>query len=211
MTQRVLIASLVLLAATVLSIVTIDGPIAVAATHVAPTLKQFALSFTNVLEIVFLFSISKFASGALVLVVAAALAPVRRLRAVSWTLAFAGSAQLLTRLVAGVLKNAFLRSRPFEALADGSWSDQFFATAGSSFPSGHAAHFWGFFFALALVMPRRRWWLLPITLLLSIARVLVNDHYVSDILASATLAAAITSALAPFFVHRVLSARRSSA
>lgn len=193
-------------AACVLSIFMIDGALAVALQNIARDVRNSVNSFVSVLELVFLFSVSKFASGALLLVIAALIAPARRFRVASWSLAFVGLSQLATRLIAGVLKNVFGRLRPFEALADGSWSDSFFAD-GSAFPSGHAAHFWGFYFALAMLFPRYRWPLLVLPVLTSIARVVVNDHYLGDVLASAAIAAAVTWAFGKVLLRRITAAR----
>ena len=97
--------------------------------------------------------------------------------------------QLVTRLVAGVLEGILPRLRPFEVLAVGGWDSQWFRTHGSSFPSGHAAHFWGLFFPLALVRPRLAMWFLPVPLFISAARIAVNDHFLSDVAAAAAIAA----------------------
>jgi len=45
-----------------------------------------------------------------------------------------------------MLKEVFDRLRPFEVIAKENWDSQFFVSGGSSFPSGHAAHFWALIF-----------------------------------------------------------------
>lgn len=114
-----------------------------------------------------------------------------RRRQLAGSLAFIALVQLATRLTAGVLKGLLPRQRPFEVLASGAWDAQWFQDHGSSFPSGHAAHFWGLFFPLAVLYPRAARWLLPLPLFVSVARVTVNDHFVSDVAASAAIAAVI--------------------
>src|SRR5438045_7254340 len=109
-------------------------------------------------------------------------------------LLFIGAPHVVTRLVAGVLKNVFHRLRPFEVIQAGNWDWKFFGDQGSSFPSGHSAHFWGLFFPLLFLFPRYRLPLLIVPVFISVARVGVNDHWCSDVIASAGLAALFTLA-----------------
>jgi membrane-associated phospholipid phosphatase len=92
----------------------------------------------------------------------------------------------------GALKNVFHRLRPFQVIQAGNWDWKFFGDQGSSFPSGHSAHFWGLFFPLLFLFPRYRLPLLIIPVFISIARVGVNDHWCSDVIASAAVAALLT-------------------
>lgn len=191
--SRVLLVALALAAAAALSVFLIDASLAAAVAQLSPTVKSLASGFVTGLEYLFLFPVSKFASGALVALIG--LAVMFKRKPLGLALLYIGLAQLTTRLIAGVLKNVFERPRPFEGGA--------FFTGGSSFPSGHAAHFWGFYFAAALVAPPRyRWPLLVIAILGSVARVLANDHYVSDVLASAAIAGLVALAWAPLVAHR---------
>lgn len=139
----------------------------------------------HAIEIAFGFPISKFLTGAVILVASLALFPFARFRYTARVLLFVAAAQLTTRLAAGVLKNVFLRPRPYE-------TDTGFFSDGSSFPSGHAAHFWPFFFAAMIAFPRWRIPLLILAVFVSLSRVLVNDHYLGDVLASAAIATIIT-------------------
>jgi membrane-associated phospholipid phosphatase len=149
--------------------------------------------FSNAVETVFLFRVSIFASGLLVLAAAGVFRIAGR-RSMALTLAFIAAAQLTTRFVVDVTKPMFDRLRPFETLgADGIVHDRFFADVGNAFPSGHAAHVWGFYFALALAFPRWRVPLLLLPVLVSGARVIVNDHFVGDVVASAAIAALVTT------------------
>jgi membrane-associated phospholipid phosphatase len=191
--RQVCLAGVVLAVVTALFAFLLDGPIARA---IAPNAKAASGALHGVvtaIEYVFLFPLSKFAFGALILLVALVLFAFRRWRPTAWLLLFVSLSQLLTRLVAGVLKNVFLRTRPYESLADDKW----FVDGGSSFPSGHAAHFWGLYFAIAIAFPKLRVPALVLAIFVSIARVAVNDHYAGDVIGSAAIAALITCALAP--------------
>ncbi len=113
-------------------------------------------------------------------------------RAAAWMILFIAAAHAVSRLTAGTLKNVFHRLRPFEVIQAGDWDWKFFGDHGSSFPSGHAAHFWGLFFPLAFLFPRYRIALAILPVFISIARVGVNDHWCSDVSASVSIAALIT-------------------
>ena len=113
-------------------------------------------------------------------------------RPVAWMVLFIGATHVVTRLTTGLLKDVFHRLRPFEVIKAGTWDWRFFGDQGSSFPSGHSAHFWGLFFPLLFLFPRYRLPLLIIPVFISIARIGVNDHWCSDVIASAGLAALFT-------------------
>jgi membrane-associated phospholipid phosphatase len=98
----------------------------------------------------------------------------------------------VTRLTVTGLKEIFQRLRPFKVIEAGNWDWKFFSGHGDAFPSGHSAFFWGLFFPLAYVFPRYRLPLLIIPVFISIARVGVNVHWCSDVIASAGLAALVT-------------------
>ncbi|HRY52303.1 MAG TPA: phosphatase PAP2 family protein [Candidatus Portnoybacteria bacterium] len=100
---------------------------------------------------------------------------------------------VLARLgITAFLHWAFMRPRPFVAHAVNQLIP--YAATESSFPSGHAA----FFFALATVVyfynkkvyperSRRGWYFLAAAALISLARVFVGVHYMSDILVGALI------------------------
>lgn len=178
---------------TLLSVAFLDGPVALALRDTSSSMKPGVNTFMTTVEYLFLFPLAKWAIGAILLVIGAGLLIARK--PAGWALVVIGASHLASRLIAGVLKNVFLRPRPYEALTGDGWADAFF-TAGSSFPSGHAAHFWSLFFPLALFFPRWKWAFLILPVLVSAARVVVNDHYVSDVLGSAAIAAAVTWSVA---------------
>ena len=192
--SRLLLIAGVLVCLAGLSILAIDVPVAIALSGVPEGVQLTTSGFTGVVEVVFGFPLSIYASGLAVLALSGALALHRRFRSTARVIVWIAIIQLTTRFAVDVLKPIFDRLRPHEATTDGLLHDRFFAGVGNSFPSGHAAHFWGFFFALALIFPK--WWLplLVVPVLVSVARVIANDHYVSDVLASAAVAALVTLA-----------------
>jgi membrane-associated phospholipid phosphatase len=189
---------LILAIAAALCVALIDGPLA-QTMRAWPSMRGAIDPAVTALEFVFAFPVSKFASGLVVVAIGLVLFAVHDRRRAAWMFVFVGVSQVVTRLVAGVVKNVFLRLRPFEAVTDAGWHDRWFVDGGSSFPSGHATHFWGFYFALALLFPRYRVPLLILPVATSIVRVIVNDHYASDVIASAAIAALVTYGFALAF------------
>jgi membrane-associated phospholipid phosphatase len=135
--------------------------------------------------------VSKFLVGGMLLLAGCAFLAMKRARPrAAWWLAI-GSVQLLSTLLAGMAKNLFGRLRPHELLLNGDWTREWFM-AGGSFPSGHTAFYFGLFLPLACVLPRWRWVLLVIPWFIVVARVSVNDHFLSDTAASIILVALLT-------------------
>jgi membrane-associated phospholipid phosphatase len=193
MNRRQLIYSIaVSLVLTLLSIFFFDQPIGAFVQSVGGESSVILRQGTAFLDVISGFPINRYALTYGLLGAAAILFVWKSTRAAAWMLLFIGVAQIVTRLTAGTLKNVFHRLRPFEVIEAGNWDWNFFGDRGSSFPSGHAAHWWGLFFPLAFLFPRYRIPLLIIPLFISVARVGVNDHWCSDVIASAGIAAAIT-------------------
>lgn len=149
---------------------------------------------THWLEVASGFPISRYFLAWLMLGAGALLFISKSTRPVAWILLFIATVHLVTRVTAGTLKNVFNRLRPFEVIEAGNWDWNFFGERGSAFPSGHSAHFWSLFFPLAFLFPRYRWPLLVIPVFISVARVGVNDHWCSDVIASIAIAALLTLA-----------------
>ncbi|MBI1373046.1 MAG: phosphatase PAP2 family protein [Phycisphaera sp.] len=107
-----------------------------------------------------------------------------------WVLASVGVAGI----AANVLKWVFGRWRPGAMLDpdkfDGAkygfdWFETGFHRTG--FPSGHATTIFAVFGVLWLIWPRAWWVWLPVATALALTRVLVNAHYLSDVMAGAWL------------------------
>jgi membrane-associated phospholipid phosphatase len=194
-----ILASLVL---TFLSIWFLDQPIAAFVQQAGGRQSVILQGGTHWLEVASGFPINRFFLAYLLLGVGALLFIAKSTRPIAWMLLFVGCAHLATRLTAGTLKNVFARLRPFEVIEAGNWDWKFFGDHGSSFPSGHSAHFWGLFFPLAFLFPRYRIPLAIIPLFITVARVGVNDHWTSDVVASAGIAALLTLAFIWLFRMR---------
>ena len=192
--RQLLWTFLIAVVLTVLSIFLFDQPIAAFVQRAGGRESRILQEGTHWLEIASGLPIARYFLAYLLLGGAALLFIAKSTRPAAWMLLFIGSTHIVTRLVAGVLKNVFHRLRPFEAIQAGNWDWKFFGDQGSSFPSGHSAHFWGLFFPLLFLFPRYRLPLLIVPVFISIARIGVNDHWCSDVIASAGLAALFTLA-----------------
>jgi len=108
--SHVLVWALILTAVTFFAVFVIDGPVAFAVVRVAPALGPVINALTGAVEVLFAFPLSKFASGAVVLLASIVLFFFRLRRSTAWLLLFVSLSQLTTRLVAGVLKKRLFAS-----------------------------------------------------------------------------------------------------
>jgi membrane-associated phospholipid phosphatase len=115
-----------------------------------------------------------------------------RWRLARWPRVFlvAGALQIVTLHTMILGKTYFGRLRPAQVLESGDWSTIWFV-GGGSFPSGHSAFYFGLLLPLAAACPIRwlRALLLAIPLLVVLARIDLARHFVSDVAASALIAA----------------------
>jgi membrane-associated phospholipid phosphatase len=190
--RQLLFAFFIAIALTLLGIFLFDQPVAAFVQRAGSRQSVILQQGTRWLEVASGYEIGKFFLSYVLLAAGALLFIARSTRPAGWIFLFVGCSHLVTRVTAGVLKNVFDRHRPFEAIQAGNWDAKFFTGDGNSFPSGHSAQFWGLFFPLLFLFPRLRLPLLVIPVFISIARVGVNDHWCSDVIASAGLAALIT-------------------
>ncbi|MEO7062443.1 MAG: phosphatase PAP2 family protein [Dokdonella sp.] len=94
-------------------------------------------------------------------------------------------------------KTWFGRLRPQQVFESGDWAHVWFA-GGGSFPSGHSAFYFGLLLPLAAACPARwqRLAVLAIPLYVVLARIDLAKHFLSDVAASALLAAVYALILA---------------
>lgn len=106
-----------------------------------------------------------------------------------WSL-FVFSAVAVSGLATDLLKWIAGRWRPKAHLHDQLYGFDYFGVGyeATSFPSGHATTIWAFCLTMTVLFPRYRliWYVLAI--LVSISRVVVGAHYLSDVLAGACVA-----------------------
>jgi membrane-associated phospholipid phosphatase len=197
--RQLALTVLVALVLTLLGIFFFDQPVAAFVQRVGGRQSVVLQGGTHWLEIVTGQSIDRYFLTYVLLGLGALLFISKTSRPIAWILLFVGTAQFATRLTASVLKGVFERLRPFEVIQAGNWDWKFFSGHGNSFPSGHSAFFWGLFFPLAYRFPRYRLPLLIVPVFITVARPGVNDHWCSDVLASAGLAALITLAFTWIF------------
>jgi undecaprenyl-diphosphatase len=88
-----------------------------------------------------------------------------------------------------LLKRLFVRERPF--ITHRSISQAAAPLDRYSFPSGHTLHAVSFSWQACAHFPELGWVLLPLTALIAGSRVVLGLHYPSDVLAGATIGAAL--------------------
>lgn len=105
----------------------------------------------------------------------------------------AGLVQVVTLHTMILGKSHFGRLRPTEVFEKGDWSQAWFV-GGGSFPSGHSAFYFGLLLPLAAACPRPwlRGLLLAIPVYVVAARLDLERHFLSDVAASAVIAAVYT-------------------
>jgi membrane-associated phospholipid phosphatase len=149
----------------------------------------------------------KWLAGAVLLAVAVTCAIVPRWRGSAKIWLFAATVHILCRFSAGMLKKVFERLRPFQWIEENRPESTFFYDGASSFPSGHTAHFLSLVLPLVIVKPRVGVPLLVVPLLVGIARIGTNDHFVGDVTGAIGWTVVVTWLLSLLF--EVDSARKA--
>jgi undecaprenyl-diphosphatase len=112
--------------------------------------------------------------------------PIRQLAAIFITVAAAGLAD-------DALKIVFGRARPYVWLSGDDTGFGFFRYGAkfASFPSGHTTTSVAAALALSAVFPRFRPLFLSVAVLIALSRIVLDVHYLSDVIAGALLGAAV--------------------
>ncbi len=97
-------------------------------------------------------------------------------------------------IIVNVLKIFFARFRPKMYFSEQLYGFDWFHTGASmaSFPSGHSTTAMGVWFAFALLLPKYRYLLLSIGVLIVSTRIIVTAHYLSDTVAGSLLGVIVT-------------------
>ncbi len=69
-------------------------------------------------------------------------------------------------------------------------------------PSGHSTTGFAVAFSLMVLFPRARWPLLAFAGMIGLSRIMVNAHFLSDVVAGAAVGWITTYAVTRFFRHR---------
>lgn len=130
--------------------------------------------------------------GAPLAVTGMALLAWRSRRRLGCNFLFIGAVQIAALLVGAWCKDLFGRLRPYEVLQSGAWEATWFA-GGTSFPSGHAAYYFGLFLPLVYLAPRQCRLLLVFPVFVAASRIVENMHFLSDVVASIVLVLLLTA------------------
>lgn len=129
-----------------------------------------------------------------------------RLTRVAHAAVFFFAAIAVSGIIVQAIKHLVGRARPTLLRQVGSFSFHPFSwpNAYASFPSGHTASAFAAATALSLLAPRWRLVWFAAATAIALSRVVVGQHYPTDILAGAALGMVVTMALARDFVSRGL-------
>ncbi len=118
--------------------------------------------------------------------------------------AFFCSAIITSGLALNIIKTVIGRYRPRYFLADGIYGFQpfNFDFSMNTFPSGHSQTIWAAMIALSLLFPRGMYVFLPFAVLVAASRVLVEAHFVGDVLMGSYLGFILTLYVYVWFVRR---------
>jgi membrane-associated phospholipid phosphatase len=172
-------------------IIQVDRPLALFIQNQLAALQQPFREILSGIEFLSEFPISRYIVAALILIAGIILLLRDKTFQRAKIFFFIGSTSVCTRLIVRILKNVFERNRPHAFLNDQSVND-FFCTGADSFPSGHAANYFSFFLPVMVLFPRYKWALLVLPAFVALQRVIVNDHYLSDVLAGILIASLMT-------------------
>ena len=177
----------------VVSIFFIDQPLSMFIDQHGKFLQRVFSDLTAYTEIAVGYPVSKYLGGAVVLVVGLIFWVIDRRFARAKYFVFISLTHLTSRFVVTLLKNVFQRSRPSHFLDTQEYGNTFGMMGGESFPSGHVAHFLGLFLPIVVLFPRIWILLLIVPTYISLGRIILNLHYLSDILASVYIVIVCTS------------------
>lgn len=191
--------ALLLLAAILLSIAFIDRPLARYFHAADPALRQFFTFITQfglgkgyLIVTAVLFVACRAAAA---LARSAALAV--RLRFLAWRALYLFAAVAGSGLAVDIVKLIFGRARPKLLFADGIYGFSWGALRADywSFPSGHATTAGALAVALSLLWPRLWPLFAAAALLVAASRIIITEHYLSDVLAGAACGGVIAWAI----------------
>jgi len=131
----------------------------------------------------------------------------RRYRQWAWILIFAFLAVLLSGLVVDLIKVVVGRARPklLDLVGFYGFLPVNFRGDYQSFPSGHAATAASVGLVLAYLRPELRWLGFAYALPIVASRVIINAHFLGDVVGGAAIAVFVTWALREWFAgHRVV-------
>lgn len=118
--------------------------------------------------------------------------------------AFLFAAVALSGILANLIKLAVGRLRPKLFLGDGSYGFEPWHLDSDlrGFPSGHATTMFALAFAMTMIRPGWRLPAFAVAILISATRVIINAHYLSDVIGGMALALATALWLKRFFDRR---------
>jgi membrane-associated phospholipid phosphatase len=150
----------------------------------------YSRSASSLVELLFGFRFSNYFIGFFALLTGVIVYLKTWKHAVAIRFVYVGATYIATRFITDILQSIFLREGPLDLIMPAATSKEFFLY-GSSFPSGYSAYFFGLFLPLLVIFPKHKW-LLVVPVFVAVSRLLANDHYLGDVLASILVAVLFT-------------------
>ena len=200
-----LAASLAIVAFIPISIAYIDRPLAIAASELAPSLREVFERITVLGDSAIYVVPTGVAAIALYTLERREGDAARKalLRRYLFAAFFLFAAVAVSGLATDLLKILLGRARPSVFLSEGDfgWHPFTLEARFRAFPSGHANTVVSMALALGFLLPRARVFLLILAALVALTRIAVEAHYLSDIIAGSSLAFATTIWLRTIFAR----------
>jgi membrane-associated phospholipid phosphatase len=176
-----------------ISIFLVDQPLAYVIHEHAGSLQPLFRELTSFTDLVTGYTLWNYFSAALVMSAGIVFLAIDKKVGRAKYFFFVALTEVTSRLVVGSLKNVFERERPEHFLESGQPGQTFWMTGGDSFPSGHVGRYFGIFLPLMVLFPKYRLLLLIVPLSISLGRLFLSLHYLSDTLASIYVVIVIAS------------------
>jgi len=205
---RLLLTFALLLMAILVAILLIDRPLSMAMRTIDPQLRSIAEWVTAFgRSTVYLVSLAIAAMG---LIVISRFDTSHRRKALAQWWAWVCIYLFLAVAIPGILNDVvkLLVGRPRPTVEVGHLSPFSFGYDFQSFPSGHAAVAFGLAFGVAALWPRWRWPMLLFAAAVAASRIVLDAHYLGDVIASALLALLAVRWLTDLFASRGLVFRQ---
>ena len=194
-TRTFITINIILISLTLASVFWVDKPLAFFVDKNLKPLDTMIAPIISFIETIFGFYISKYLFGFIAIAIGAIGYFKSKKSDIPKIFFFIGVTHIISRLTAGIVKNFFLRPRPFEWLSGNNLD---FFSNGNSFPSGHTAHFFGLFLPIVFLYSRYSW-IIILPVFVALSRILANDHYLGDVIAAITIAFLFTWTFAKVF------------
>ena len=189
------------------SIFFVDQPLIFFIDQHAGALQPVFKEMTSYTDLITGYTYSKYLFGIIVLVGGVVMVVIDKNLTRAKYFFFVSVTEFASTSTVGMLKNVFGRERPSSIIGTKQFVQTFWIAGGDSFPSGHVGRYFGIFLHLAVLFPtyRMAWLIVPVYI--SLGRIILNLHFLSDVLTSLYLVIVVTSLFGYLFKVKPLEER----